>query len=67
MLLDPNDEDGVCGDAYQEWQNSYYASGVPEWVFESSCNPDEQRVHAWLDAQADDMYDDEQDNEWKCE
>ena len=25
MLLDPNDEDGVCGDAYQEWQNSYDA------------------------------------------
>ena len=26
MLLDPNDEDGVCGDAYQEWQNSYDAT-----------------------------------------
>ena len=51
MLLDPNDEDGVCGDAYQEWQNSYDASGEPEWTFEA----------------AEEWYDDEQDNEWKCE
>ena len=60
MLLDPNDEDGVCGAAYQEWRDE-------AWAFEPPYDPDEQRVHAWLDAQADDMYDDEQDNEWECE
>jgi hypothetical protein len=55
MLLDPNDEDGVCGDAYQEWQNSYDATGEPEWVFDRSFEA------------AEEWYDDEQDNEWECE
>ena len=33
MLLDPNDEDGVCGAAYQEWRDE-------TWAFEPEYNPD---------------------------
>ena len=33
MLLDPNDEDGVCGAAYQEWRDE-------TWAFEPDYNPD---------------------------
>ena len=32
MLLDPNDEDGVCGAAYQEWRDE-------TWAFEPDYNP----------------------------
>jgi hypothetical protein len=33
MFLDPNDEDGVCGAAYQEWR-------AEQWAFEPDYNPD---------------------------
>ena len=29
MLLDPNDEDGVCGAAYQEWRDETWAFDPP--------------------------------------
>ena len=57
MLLDPNDEDGVCGAAYQEWRDE-------TWAFDIPYNPDEDGVRwlvggKWLEV--------EEDNEWECE
>ena len=57
MLLDPNDEDGVCGEAYQEWRDE-------RWMFDIPYNPDEDEDRMlvggkWLEV--------EEDNEWECE
>lgn len=57
MLLDPNDEDGVCGAAYQEWRDE-------QWAFDPPYNPDEDEDRMlvggkWLEV--------EEDNEWECD
>lgn len=48
-MLDTNDEDGVCGDAYSEW-----SAAQLEW------NSWEDEY-----APCEDWYDPEQDDEWK--